>query len=146
MASDARQRYYKTGEVVLVDGIPSIEKAKTMNEFWGRAADYYRNPKRVGSAEKYAPMRAAMSLDTRYAFNPSEKMELIGGFSFLAIVGSQALSVYFSEIAVENGLKAWIYAELFKIEGAHYFDLYDQEKYVEQAVIKLDDFFTSKFK
>lgn len=146
MASDARQTYYKTGEVVMVDGIPSAEKAKTMNEFWVRAADYYRNPKRGGGAPNYTPMRAAMSLDTRYAFNPSEHMELIGETPYLAIVGTEALSAYFSEIAVKRGKEAGANAELFKITGAQHFDLYDQEKYVNQAVDKLDQFFSTTLK
>lgn len=142
MASDARQKYYETGEVVLVDGIPSAEKAKSMNEFWVRAADYYRNPERGAAAENYSPLRAAMSLDTRYAFNPSENMALIGDTPFLAIVGTEALSAYFSEVAVKRGSEAGKDAELFEIEGAQHFDLYDQEKYVNQAVDKLDDFFS----
>ena len=146
MASDARQKYYETGEVVLVDGIPSAEKAKTMNEFWVRAADYYRNPKRGGGAPNYTPMRAAMSLDTRYAFNPSEHMELIGKTPFLAIVGTEALSAYFSEIAVKNGKEAGANTQLFKIDGAQHFDLYDQEAYVNQAVNKLNQFFSTTLK
>jgi len=146
MASDARQKYYETGEVVLVDGIPSMEKAKTMNEFWIRAADYYRNPKRGGSAPNYTPMRAAMSLDTRYAFSPSEHMELMGETPFLAIVGTEALSAHFSEIAVERGVKAGGNAELFKVKGAQHFDLYDKAKYVVQAVEKLDNFYANTLK
>lgn len=142
MASDARQKYYETGEVVLVDGIPSAEKAKTMNEFWVRAADYYRNPKRGGGVPNYTPMRAAMSLDTRYAFNPTEHMELIGDTPFLAIIGTEALSAYFSEVAVKQGEEAGANVELYKIRGAQHFDLYDQEKYVNQAVKKLDSFFS----
>ena len=146
MASDARQKYYETGEVVLVDGIPSAEKAKGMNEFWVRAADYYRNPERGGGAPNYTPLRAAMSLDTRYAFNPSEHMELMGETPFLAIVGTEALSAYFSEIAVERSEKAGGDAELFRIKGAQHFDLYDQDKYVDQAVEKLDRFYNHTLK
>jgi len=146
MASDARQKFFETGEVVLVDGIPSMEKAKTMNEFWVRAADYYRNPARGGGAPNYTPMRAAMSLDTRYAFNPSEHMELLGDMPFMAIIGTEALSAYFSEIAVERSQKAGGNAELFKISGAQHFDLYDQEQYVNQAVEQLDRFFSSNLK
>ncbi|MEL7413628.1 MAG: alpha/beta hydrolase [Pseudomonadota bacterium] len=142
MASEARQKYYETGEVVLVDGIPSTEKAKSMNEFWVRAADYYRNPERGGGAENYSPMRAAMSLDTRYAYNPSENMVLLGDTPFLAVVGTEALSAYFSEVAVKRGKDAGIDAELFEIKGAQHFDLYDQNKYVDQAVVKLDKFFS----
>ncbi len=146
IASDARQKYYETGEVVLVDGIPTIEKAKSMNEFWVRAADYYRNPKRGGGASNYTPLRAAISLDTRYAFNPSEHMELMGDIPFLAIIGSEALSAYFSEVAVERSQKAGGDAELFKIKGAQHFDLYDREKYVIQAVEKLDAFYSKTLK
>jgi len=142
MASDARQKYYETGEVILVDGIPSAEKAKSMNEFWIRAADYYRNPERGAAVGNYTPLRAAMSLDTRYAFNPSENMKLIGDTPFLAIVGTEALSAYFSEVAVKRGTEAGKDAQLFKIDGAQHFDLYDQEKFVNQAVTKLDDFFS----
>lgn len=146
MASDARQVYYQSGKVVLVDGIPTPEKAKTMNEFWVRAADYYRNPERGGGAANYTPMRAAMSLDTRYAFNPSEHMELIGDMPYLAIVGTEALSAYFSEVAVKRGKEVGAKAELFKIKGAQHFDLYDQNLYVNQAVTKLDQFFSSTLK
>ena len=146
MASDARQKYYETGEVVLVDGIPTAEQAKTMNEFWVRAADYYRNPKRGGGAPNYTPLRAAMSLDTRYAFNPSEHMELMGETPYLAIVGTEALSAYFSEVAVERSEKVGGNAELFKIEGAQHFDLYDRDKYVDQAVKKLHHFYRKTLK
>lgn len=146
MASEARQKYFETGEVVLIDGIPTMEKAKTMNEFWVRAADYYRNPQRGGGAENYTPMRAAMSLDTRYAFNPSEHMELLGDMPFMAIIGTDALSAYFSEIAVERSQADGGNAKLFKIEGAQHFDLYDQDKYVDQAVEELDRFYAATLK
>lgn len=137
MGSDARQKYFETGEVVLVDGIPV--KGSGMGTFWDRAADYYRNPKRGGQFATYSPLRAAMSLDTRYFFNPSEQMELMSDRPFLAIVGENALSAYFSEVAVERakGRK-----ELFTIKEATHFDLYDQERYVNQAVIKLKDYYT----
>lgn len=134
-ASEARQKYFETGEVVKVDGIP--KRGAGLSEFWERASDYYRNPKRGGAIKTYTPMRAAMSLDTRYFFNPSEKMHLMDA-PFLAIVGTDALSAYFSEVAVKRakGKK-----ELFKIKGAQHFDLYDKEEYVNQAVKKLDSFY-----
>ncbi len=146
MASDARQKYYETGEVVLVDGIPSMEKAKSMNEFWVRAADYYRNPERGGGAPNYTPLRSAMSLDTRYAFNPSEHMKLLGETPYLAIVGTEALSAYFSETAVARGVESGGNAELSKIKGAQHFDLYDKSKYVDQAIEKLDSFYRKTLK
>lgn len=141
MGSEARQKYYETGEVVLVDGIPV--KGSGMGEFWDRAADYYRNPKRGGAAPTYTPLRAAMSLDTRYFFNPSEHMDLMRGTPFLAIVGTEALSAYFSEVAVKRAIGT---KELYKINGAQHFDLYDQEKYVNQAIDKLTTFYNKMIK
>ncbi|MCT4590586.1 MAG: alpha/beta hydrolase [Carboxylicivirga sp.] len=141
MGSDARQKYYETGEVILVDGIPA--KGSGMGEFWDRAADYYRNPERGGAAKNYTPLRAAMSLDTRYFFNPSEHMDLMRGTPFLAIVGSEALSAYFSEVAVDRATGD---KELFKIKDAQHFDLYDQEEYVNQAVKKLSEFYSRTLK
>lgn len=141
MGSDARQKYFETGEVVLVDGIPA--KGSGMGEFWDRAADYYRNPQRGGAAKNYTPLRAAMSLDTRYYFNPSEHMDLMRGTPFLAIVGTEALSAYFSEVAVARATGD---KELFKINGAQHFDLYDQEGYVDQAVDKLSKYFNRTLK
>jgi len=141
IASNARQKYYETGEVVKVIGMP--EKNAGMGEFWNRAADYYRNPKRGGAVKTYTPMRAAISLDSRYFFNPTEHMELMRGKPLLAIAGSKALTAYYSQLAVS---KAKGDKEFFKIEGAHHFDLYDGEKYVNQAVIKLDKFYKRTLK
>ncbi|WP_104399282.1 alpha/beta hydrolase [Vibrio penaeicida] len=143
MASEARQKYFDTGEVVLVDGIPTQQSAKDMNAFWVRAADYYRNPERGGGAENYTPMRAAMSLDTRYAFNPSEHMELLSNTPYMAVIGTEALSAYFSEVAVKRSKEKGGNAELVKIQGAKHFDLYDQEQYVNQAVQELDRFYSA---
>jgi len=136
MGSEARQKYYETGEVVLVDGIPV--KDSGMGTFWDRAADYYRNPERGGQFPTYTPLRAAMSLDTRYFFNPSEQMELMSDRPFLAIIGENALSAYFSEVAVNRAKGD---KELFKIKDATHFDLYDQEQYVNQAVEKLTSYY-----
>lgn len=141
MGSHARQVYFETGEVIKVDGIPKY--GSNMGLFWDRAADYYRNPKRGGQFPTYSPLRSAMSLDTRYFFNPSEHLELMRGKPFLAIVGKEALSAYFSEVAVNRAIGD---KELFVIDKANHFDLYDQEKYVNQAVDKLVKFYQEKLK
>ena len=67
----------------------------------------------------------------------------MGKTPFLAIVGSEALSAYFSEVAVERAKGD---KELFRIKGAQHFDLYDKEPFVEQAVEKLDLFFKRALK
>ncbi|CAM1374458.1 alpha/beta hydrolase [Tenacibaculum xiamenense] len=136
IGNDSRQKFFETGEVVFIDGIP--EKGSGLGEFWDKAADYYRNPKRGGQFKTYSPLRAAMSLDTRYFFNPSEKIYLMANRPFLAIVGENAISAYFSEITVERAKGD---KELFKIKDADHFDLYDQEPYVNQAVTKLKSYY-----
>ncbi len=141
MGNDARQKFYETGEVVLVDGIPV--KNSGMGDFWDRAADYYRNPERGGQFPTYTPLRAAMSLDTRYFFNPSEHMELMANRPFLAIIGENALSAYFSQVAVERAKGD---KELYEIANATHFDLYDQEQYVNQAIDKLHQFYQKRLK
>jgi fermentation-respiration switch protein FrsA (DUF1100 family) len=142
MASNARQKYFETGETVFVDGIPA--KGSQMGEFWERAADYYHNPERGGAVKSYNPKRAAMSLDTRYFFNATDNIELMRGTPFLAIAGSKAYTAYYSEQAV-NKAKCKD-KEYFKINGAHHFDLYDGEKYVKQVVGKLTEFYQGTLK
>lgn len=60
---------------------------------------------------------------------------------FLAIAGDKAFTYPFSQRAITRALGN---KELFTIEGATHFDLYDQDKYVNQAINKLDDFFKQK--
>jgi fermentation-respiration switch protein FrsA (DUF1100 family) len=141
IASIARQKYYETGEVVMIEGIPP--KGSRIGEFWDRAADYYHNPERGGAIKTYNPERAAMSLDTRYFFNASEHMELMRGKPFLAITGTDAYTAFFSEVAVERAKGD---KELFKVKGAHHFDLYDNDKYVNQAIEKLSSFYNRTLK
>lgn len=141
MASKARQKYFETGETVFVEGIPA--KGSRMGEFWDRAADYYYNPDRGGAVSTYNPKRAAMSLDTRYFFNASEHIELMRGKPFLAIAGTKAYTASFSEQTVEKAVGD---KEYFPIEGAHHFDLYDNDKYVKLVVTKLDKFYNRTLK
>ena len=56
----------------------------------------------------------------------------------LVVAGSKAGSLWQSERAVElsNGPR-----ELYVIEGAGHFDLYDNPKYINMALKKMTDFF-----
>jgi len=141
IASHARQKFFETGETVFIEGIPP--KGSRMGEFWDRAADYYHNSNRGGAVKTYNPKRAAMSLDTRYFFNASEHIELMRGKPFLAIAGTNAYTASFSEETVKKALGD---KEYFPIEGAHHFDLYDNETYVNQVVEKLTKFYKRTLK
>ncbi|TKG97105.1 alpha/beta hydrolase [Puteibacter caeruleilacunae] len=136
LAAKARQKYFETGEVIYIDAIPP--KGSKMGQFWERAAEYYHNPQRGGAFKTYNPKRAAISLDTRYFVNPSDHIKLMRGKPILAIVGSKALTAYYSKKTIAKALGK---KELFEITGAHHFDLYDKTQYVDQAVEKLSQFY-----
>ncbi len=136
MASDARQAYFETGEVKQCWGIPP--RSENLGEFWGRAADYYLNPKRGGQYPTYSNMRATISLDTRYFFNPTEHMDLLKNKPFLIIVGEESMSFQISQIAYDKALGE---KELVIVKKATHFDLYDQDEYVDQAIEKLTSFY-----
>lgn len=80
-----------------------------------------------------------LQFDVLAHFRPFEHMEWIAPRPLLMIVGSEADTKHFSEDAVK---KAGKNAELFEIKGASHMDLYYKDKFVEQAVDKLNDFFT----
>ncbi|MCP4372404.1 MAG: alpha/beta hydrolase, partial [Deltaproteobacteria bacterium] len=62
---------------------------------------------------------------------------------YLAIAGTKALTFGLSKRAFNRANEP---KELFKIEGATHVDLYDIDKYVDQAVNKLNMFYTKSLK
>ena len=59
------------------------------------------------------------------------------------IKGSKAISGGFSDIAFK---KAGEPKEIFVIDGANHFDLYDNDRYLEPVVEKLASYFTAALK
>ena len=101
------------------------------------ANDYYRNPKRAlhpNSPNKFrfTGMAYRMTFDA-YQFIPDYLDR-----SLLVIAGSKAGSLWQSKRAIElcNAPK-----EFYVIEGAGHFDLYDNQKYIDMAVRKMNEFF-----
>ena len=82
-----------------------------------------------------------LQFDVLAHFRPFEHMEWIAPRPLLMIVGSEADTRHFSADAVK---KAGKNAELFEIKGASHMDLYYKDEFVEQAVQKLNGFFTEK--
>ena len=102
------------------------------------ANDYYRNPKRAlhpNSPNKFrfTGMAYRMTFDA-YQFIPDYLDRPL-----LVIAGSKAGSLWQSKRAIElcNAPK-----ELYVIEGAGHFDLYDNQTYIDMAVRKMNEFFT----
>ncbi|KAK9696004.1 hypothetical protein K7432_012691 [Basidiobolus ranarum] len=79
------------------------------------------------------------SLDQLASFSAFDHVDLISPHPLLLIAGTDADTLYFSEIAYKKAKEP---KELFLIDGATHIDLYDKEQYVGPAVKKLDNFFT----
>ena len=101
------------------------------------ASDYYRNPKRAlhpnsPNLFRFTGLAYRMTFDA-YQFIP-EYLDR----PLLVIAGSKAGSLWQSKKAVElsNAPK-----ELYVIEGAGHFDFYDNQKYINMALIKMNEFF-----
>ncbi|KAK9760354.1 hypothetical protein K7432_015714 [Basidiobolus ranarum] len=76
-------------------------------------------------------------LDILVSFSAFDHVDLISPRPLLLIAGTDAYTLYFSEIAYKKNKEP---KELFLIDGATHIDLYDKEQYVGPAVKKLDNF------
>lgn len=78
--------------------------------------------------------------DAVYAFHAFADMETLLTQPTLFIAGTEAGSLWQSELAYKKATAASS-RELYKINGATHMDLYDVTKFVNQAVDKLEKFF-----
>jgi len=134
-SADARQKYFETGEVEYIKQM--TEADENSNQLRKEAAEYYLTPR--GRVPNWGENRMAiMSRDTRRSFDITDQIAVLP-VPYLAIAGTKALTFGLSKIAYERANEP---KELFKIEGATHLDLYDIDKYVDQAVNKLNMFYT----
>lgn len=100
------------------------------------AHNYYRTPRagHLNSPNRYR----FTGLAFRMAFDAYAQIPDYLTAPLLAIAGSRAGSLWQSRLGVElsNGPK-----ELYVIEGAGHFDLYDNPKYIVLALAKMSEFF-----
>ena len=102
--------------------------------------DYYR----VTHKEPTAPNKYTFtSLDKLINFTALDHVELISPRPLLVIAGSKADTYYFSQQAYERANEP---KEFFTIDGATHIQLYYKHEYVEQAVRKLNEFFSKNLK
>lgn len=101
------------------------------------AHDYYRNPKRSLHPNSPNMFRFIMQAN-RMTFDAYEFIPTLLDRPLLVIAGSKAESLWQSKLAVElsNGPK-----ELYVVEGAGHFDLYDNMQYIDLALAKMAVFF-----
>lgn len=105
-------------------------------QFLQDAYDYY-NTERGSHANATGNFRYVSTL-RQLEFYPFAMIEFMSPRPLLLIAGSKAQTLYFSERAYELAKDP---KELYIIDGAKHFDLYDKEPYVSEAVDKLADFF-----
>jgi hypothetical protein len=133
---EARQKYFETGEVVYMQQMPDVDE--NSNQLRKEAYEYYRTGR--GLVPNWGENKMAVfSRDTRRSFDITDQIELLSPRPYLAIAGTKALTFGLSQIAYDRANEP---KEFFKIEGATHVDLYDIDKYVDQAVDKLNMFYT----
>ncbi len=105
-------------------------------------SDYYRNPGRA--LHPNSPNRFRFTgLAYRMTFDAYQFIPDYLDRPLLGLAGSKAGSLWQSKRAMElsNGPK-----ELFVLEGAGHFDLYDNPAYIAQALAKMNAFFSGALK
>lgn len=139
-ASDARAQEAAGGEVTYVGtAIPTdAEIAKIPTDLYREGFTYYyRTHAHPNSTFKYT-MSSLLSLMT---FDAASNMDLIDQ-PLLMIAGSKADTKYMSDEAFAKAAHAKN-KELFLLDGATHIQTYWEPKYVEVAVDKLADFFST---
>ncbi|POX44145.1 alpha/beta hydrolase [Streptomyces sp. Ru72] len=100
--------------------------------------EYYCTPR--GRHERSAKTLAWESID-RMAFHDAfSAVPLIGPRPILQVIGERAVTAW---MAVEAHQRATGPKEIHWIKGASHVDLYDRKQYIDPAVDKLTDFFTT---
>ena len=134
-STDARQKYFKTGEVEYIQQMPPADK--NANQLRKEAAEYYLTSR--GRVPNWGENRmAVMSRDTRRSFDITDQIAVLP-VPYLAIAGTKALTLGLSKTAYERANEP---KEFFEIKDATHMALYDIDKYVNQAVNKLVTFYT----
>ncbi len=134
-SGDARQKYFETGEVEYVQQMPDIDPKSS--KIRKEAYEYYRTLR--GLVPNWGENKmVTFSMDTRRSYDITDQMSLLS-VPYLAIAGTEAMTFGLTQKAYERANEP---KEFFKIESASHVDMYDIDKYVNQAVDKLDLFYS----
>ncbi len=117
-STDARQKYFETGEVEYTQQMSPADK--NSNQLRKEAADYYLTSR--GRAQNWGENRmAVMSRDTRRSFDITDQIAVLP-VPYLAIAGTKALTLGLSKTAYERASEP---KEFFEIKDATHMALYD---------------------
>jgi fermentation-respiration switch protein FrsA (DUF1100 family) len=118
---------------------PTAEQAGALGgEHGAEGYEYYCTPR--GEHERSAKFLAWQSIDKLASYDAFFAVPLIAPRPMLQIIGERAVTAW---MAVEAHQRATGPKELHRIKGASHVDLYDKKEYVDPAVDKLTDFFTT---
>ncbi|GHK01578.1 hypothetical protein SY2F82_33750 [Streptomyces sp. Y2F8-2] len=117
----------------------TAEQARALGgEHGAEGFEYYCTPR--GRHERSAKTLAWESVDRMAMHDAFFSVPLIGPRPILQIIGERAVTAW---MAVEAHRRATGPKEIHWIKGASHVDLYDKKQYVDPAVDKLTDFFTT---
>ncbi len=126
-----------------IDYDPSkLDRSIPMQNFLYEMYEYYATPR---GKHPNSPMKImARSMDLLYSYSAFDHLDTLLNQPALIIAGSRAETLEISKTAYNliNGKNK----ELFLVEGATHFDMYDKPQYVNQAVEKLDKFYKNFLK
>ena len=125
------------GETPRIDKLlPLTTPPATAPQFLRNAYDYY-NTSRGQQPNATGNFRFTSTIQMMQFF-PFNQIETISPRPLLLIAGSKAQTLYFSEKAYQQASEP---KELYIIDGATHFDLYDCQQFVTPAVDRLAEFF-----
>lgn len=130
------------GDIKYLHYVPEIDEInENTHPDMIEANDYYRNEKRAKHQNSPNKFRLT-GLANRMTFDAYEFIPDYLDRPFLIIAGSKAGSLWQSKKAYElsTGPK-----ELYIVESAGHFDFYDNQKYIDMALDKMDEFFKKAF-
>ncbi|MHA1234388.1 MAG: alpha/beta hydrolase [Promethearchaeota archaeon] len=139
MAGEAKQKYDETGEVTYIPIIaePNVES----NSFVREAYEYY-----VGNQDRYPTWKNqvdASAFANLAAFDIKSIVSSLTPTPVLFIAGTNAVTGPLSQNAYDNANEP---KELFWVDGATHISMYYNEKHINQASEKLDEFFKENLK
>ncbi|QNP75477.1 alpha/beta hydrolase [Streptomyces roseirectus] len=139
-AAQARTRAARGEDPGVMTMFPeTAEQAGALGgEHGAEGFEYYRTPR--GEHERSAKFLAWQSIDKLAFYDAFFAVPLIGDRPILQIIGERAVT---SWMAVEAHQRATGPSELHWIKGASHVDLYDKREYIDPAVDKLTDYFTT---
>ncbi|MFD7476134.1 alpha/beta hydrolase [Streptomyces sp. NPDC059837] len=129
------------GEPALLEHIVPEEVDETTPDHLRQGHEYYRTAR--GGHLRSENAWVLRSVDQIAQYDSFVGIESLAPRPLLMVAGSAAATAYFSRTAVERAGEP---QELFWIDGASHFDLYDKDEYVSLALAKLTSFFGEHLK